>query len=134
MIVDFDLATLDAADLRAADLAARALRRFAETRAEPALLRVVVGIVESLAAEQRGRDAGRGRGTARLAIPDFTDAAPADAARARRSAIAFLVLPRDDPDERPAVRRLFAAVAADLADPTPTSVEHERARLDELWS
>jgi len=133
VIIDTDLARLTAADLRAAELAARGLRHVGRTRSEPALAAVADAIVDALLAEQATRDAGRGRGTVRLTVPEFADADPDRALADRRGVIGYLLLVRDDPDERPAVRHLFADLAADLADPTETSLEHERARLGELW-
>lgn len=133
MIVQTDLADLTAADLRGAELAARGLRHVGQTRSEPALAAVADAMLDALFAEQATRDAGRGRGTVRLTVPEFADADPELALAARRAVIGYLLLVRDDPDQRPAVRHLFADLAADLADPSETALEHERARLGELW-
>ena len=132
MIVETDIAALSVREIRRAELAAKALTHWASTNDEPAVEQVARSIQASLEAERTARHDGRGRGTVRLAVPNFADDDPDEAERARRRVVGFLGVVRDDPDELPAVRRLFADIMADLANPTPTARQVELARLDAL--
>ena len=132
IIDDTDLATLEAADLTRAQTCARALEHSGHRLAVPALGRVGASLLASLDAEAACRRIGLPRGSVRLAVDAFADDHPDAAERSRRTALPYLAIARDDPDERPAVRELFAAVMDTLADPTPTARAVELARLEAL--
>lgn len=131
--IDFDLAELDSADLTSAIERFRAFTRWTTKRDARGAANVGASVVDSLEAERSARDAGRGNGSVRLTAEDFADEDPTDAMAWRREAVGMIcAVIRDDDENRDAVRRLGAAIAADLSNPSEIAQAVELARLERL--